>query len=58
MLFRIVNIQLLQIAELQGYFKKSCWIKITANRLSYALGLHGEKKLMENWDIIKNGRVQ
>ena len=48
MLFRIVKIQLLQIAELQGYFKNSCWIKITANRLSYALGLHGEKKLMEN----------
>ena len=57
MLFRIVKIQLLQIAELQGYFKNSCWIKITANRLSYALGLHGEKKSMENWDIIKIGHV-
>ena len=44
MLFRI-NVQLRQITELQGYFKsqESCWIKITANHLSYALGLHGEK---------------
>ena len=33
-------------------FQKSSWIKITANRLSYALGF--KKKSLENWNIIKN----
>ena len=45
-----------QVTELKGYFKSL--EKITTNRLSYALGLHGEKKLMINWNIIKNGHSE
>ena len=37
-------------------FSKSSWIKNTASALSYELGVNGEKKFNENWDIInKNG---
>ena len=28
-------------------FSKSIWIKTTASRISYELGVNGEKKLME-----------
>ena len=33
-------------------FSTSSWIKTTTNRLSYELGVNGEKKVNENWDII------
>ena len=37
-------------------FPKSSWIKTTASGLCYELGVNGEKKVNENWDIInKNG---
>ena len=37
-------------------FSKSSWIKTTASGFSYELGVNGEKKVNENWDIInKNG---
>ena len=36
------------------FSKSSSWIKITASRLSYELGVNGEKKVNENWDIINN----
>ena len=35
----ILFVQLRQITELLGHFKISCWLKITANSLFYALGL-------------------
>ena len=34
-------------------FCKSNWIKITANRLSYALGLHGEKQFNDTGILLK-----
>ena len=37
-------------------FPKSSWVKTTASGLCYELGVNGEKKVHENWDIInKNG---
>ena len=39
-------------------FSKSGWIKTTASRLSYEVGVSGEKKVNGNWDIInKNGHI-
>ena len=38
-----VNVQL----RWMSLFSKSSWIKTTASRLSYELGVNGEKKLME-----------
>ena len=42
-----------QITELEGYFKKSCWIRISANRLSYALNLRGEKNQWKYGILLK-----
>ena len=41
------------MTELQGYLKKSCWIRISANRLSYAVGLHGEKNQWKTGILLK-----
>ena len=41
-----------------GLFSKSNLIKTTANRLSYELGVNGEKKINGNCDVInKNGHL-
>ena len=37
------------------FYEKNFWIKIASSRLSYALGLHGEKKIQGKFqDIMKN----
>ena len=48
-----VNVQL----RWMSLFSRSSWIKTTASRLSYELGVNGDKKKVNgNWDIIdKNG---
>ena len=47
-----VNVQL----RWASLFSKSSWIKTTASRLSYELGVNGEKKVNGNWHFInKNG---
>ena len=43
----------------EDHSSKTFWIKITAIRLSYELGLHGEKKFQwKLWNIIKNGHSE
>ena len=47
-----VNVQFRWIS----LFSKSSLIKTSASGLSYELGVNGEKKVNENWNIIsKNG---
>ena len=53
MLFRI-NVQLRQITELQGHFKSLVELRLyTANRLSYELGLHGDKSQWKTGILLK-----
>ena len=47
-----VNVQLRWIST----FSKSSWIKTTASGLSYELDVNGEKKLIENDAVNKNGQ--